>query len=295
MAKYPETELVLNSDGSLYHLCLRPEDVSDLIITVGDPDRVAQVSKYFDRLEVQKQKREFRTHTGYVGKRRVTVISSGIGPDNVEILMNELDALANIDLTLRADKAEHTKLKLVRVGTCGSLQKHVATDDFLVSRWAVGLDNLMQYYQLPQTAEEDTLTAQLSQQLGLSFQPYALQNTADFVQCTLLQQRLDSPLHQGNTLTCPGFYAPQGRALRAAMRFDHWIPSLEGFAHEGFMFHNFEMETASYLAFARLLGHEFVSLNAILANRITHQFSRQPEQQIEKLIVALMEQIERIK
>lgn len=294
MTQYPESELVLNSDGSVYHLNLLPSDIADVIITVGDPERVPKVSQYFDSIEVVKQKREFHTHTGKVGKQRVTVISSGIGPDNVEILMNELDALVNINLLARQDNPTHRSLKFIRIGTCGSLQEDLPTDSFLMSTAAIGLDNLMNYYQLHQTTDEQHLCMAIAQHLGLPQVPYCVEGSTSVLDPNALSRALGSPLHLGNTLTCPGFYAPQGRALRGKLVFDNWVNALNTFRYQTTRLDNFEMETASYYAFSRIFGHEFVSLNAVLANRINHQFSSQSERQIDTLIRAVIEQVESI-
>jgi uridine phosphorylase len=281
----PETELILNPDGSLYHLNLRPEDVADTILTVGDPDRVAQVSKYFDRVEVRRQKREFVTNTGYLGSRRLTVISSGIGTDNVEILMNELDALVNLDLTTRTPRATPTRLQFVRLGTCGSLRPERAVDALVASETGTGLDSLMQFYDLPQSPVETARTEALRAALGLTLRPYQVEGT------TSLIARFSPVFQPVHTLTCPGFYAPQGRFLRLSPRIDGYLNSLNEFKLNNYSIDTFEMETAGYYAFGRLLGHDVLSLSVVLAGRRTGQFSPNPERAVEHLICQALERL----
>lgn len=281
----PATELILNPDGSIYHLNLRPEDVATTILTVGDPDRVAMVSRYFDRVEVRKQKREFVTHTGYVGRKRLTVVSSGIGTDNVEILMNELDALVNLDFDTRTVRPHPLALQLIRLGTSGSLRRELPVDSLVASATGTGLDSLMAFYELPQSDPENERTAALQRQLDLGWQPYQATGSE-----TLREQfAADFPLV--HTLTCPGFYAPQGRFLRLRPRLDEYLTKLLNFESNRYSIDNFEMETAGYYAFGRLLGHEVLSLSAILASRMTGEFSPNPERAIERLIETVLERV----
>ncbi|WP_242916684.1 nucleoside phosphorylase [Pontibacter liquoris] len=285
MAAIPESELIINPDGSIYHLNLLPEHISDTIITVGDPERVAKVSQYFDEMEVQVAKREFVTHTGYYKGKRLTVISTGMGTDNIDILMNELDALVNIDFRTRIPNEEKISLKIVRVGTSGSLQESVPLGSHLASHTAVGLDSLMAFYPLPQSEEELKLTSALQQELGLGFQPYLV---------TASQHLLDKIAYDmlpGNTLTCPGFYAPQGRVLRAGLRNDALLHTYQNFRQGDYQFTNFEMETAGYYSMGRLLNHEVLSLNAIVANRITQKFAENADEVINNLIVKVLDRI----
>lgn len=284
--QFPDSELILNPDGSVYHLHLRPEHISDLILTVGDPERVEKVSKYFDSVEFKTQKREFVSHTGYVGKRRLSVVSSGIGTDNVEILMNELDALVNIDLERREEKSQHTTLKIIRMGTSGSLREEIPVDSLLLSASGVGLDSLMQFYELPQSEEEIQLGLAVKEALLLDFQTYKADCSPS------LQSIFGNHFIIGNTVTCPGFYAPQGRKLRYTTKVGDLPSVLRSFEKDGYQFSNFEMETAGYYAFGRLLGHEMLSLNAIVANRAIHQFSKDPEKQVNNLIELVLSKVE---
>ena len=289
MISFPESELVLNADGSVYHLHLRPEDVADTIIAVGDPDRVEKVSKYFDRIELVRQKREFVTHTGYIGKKRLSVISSGIGTDNVEIVMNELDALVNVDLATRTEKPTKTRLKIIRLGTSGCLQADVPVDSILVSDYGIGLDGLNDFYVSNETKEEESFCLELQSALSLRMMPYAASASAILHQH--FEKELNAGWYQGITLTCPGFYAPQGRKLRFNTRVADFIARLQTFGFDGKRLTNFEMETAGYYLFGSILGHEMLSISAILANRVTQQFSKEPEKGVEKMIETVLERI----
>jgi uridine phosphorylase len=281
----PESELIINPDGSIYHLGLRPGEVSDLILTVGDPDRVSVVSRHFDSVEITRRRREFVTHTGYVGKQRVTVISSGIGTDNVEIVMTELDALFNIDFTTRTPVLNPTSLRFIRLGTSGSLRRELPVDSLVASRSAIGLDTLMQFYNLPQSDEQCAVARALGEALNLGFTPYLADASPELV------GSFSVDFLSSNTLTCPGFYAPQGRTLRLTPRTDFYLEKLIQFDTNGYSVGNFEMETAGYYVLSNLLNHKFLSLNAIMANRVTGEFSRQGEKTIDRLITMVLERL----
>lgn len=289
MTYFPESELVLNPDGSVYHLHLRTEDVADTIIAVGDPDRVEKVSKYFDRIELIRKKREFITHTGYIGNKRLSVISSGIGTDNVEILMNELDTLVNIDLETRTEKPDKTRLKIIRLGTSGCLQADVPIDSILVSEYGIGLDGLNDFYVSSESEQEKGFCLQLQKALSLRLLPYAASASAPLLKH--FENELKGGWFRGITLTCPGFYAPQGRKLRFNTRVADFIAQLQSFRFDGQRLTNFEMETAGYYLFGKLLGHDMLSISAILANRVTHQFSKEPEKGVERMIETVLERI----
>jgi uridine phosphorylase len=277
----PASELVLNPDGSVYHLHLLPEQIAQNIIVVGDPERVPQVSRFFDKIIHKVQKREFITHTGTYKGKPLSVISSGIGTDNVEILMTELDALVNIDLKKRELKEEHTTLNIIRIGTSGSLREEIPLGSHLASSYGIGLDSLMFFYDLPQKPLEKQVSELLRTQLSLSFEPYCTSGSEK------LLEKFAPYFLQGVTVTCCGFYAPQGRSIRTQPKIPHLIYALNQFRlaeNPNFHITNFEMETAAYYAMGRLLGHELLSLNAILANRITHEFHQQPEKVINELI-----------
>ncbi|MDE0560945.1 nucleoside phosphorylase [Algoriphagus sp. NF] len=279
--RIPASELIINPDGSIYHLHLKPEDLASLVFTVGDPDRVAQVSQYFDRIEIKKQKREFVTHTGYLRGQRVTVMSTGMGTDNIEILMTELDALVNVDLDNRIVKDEKTALKIVRLGTSGSMQADIPVGSLLASEIGIGMDTLMQFY--PSLADDQSIAELIRQELGLGFLPYQASASSD------LLGKLDKRFFRGVTLTCPGFYAPQGREVRLKPRFEDMISSLSSIESKGKRLTNFEMETAGYYAMGRLLGHEMLSLNAIVANRPKNEFDKNAAKTVDTLIHTALE------
>jgi uridine phosphorylase len=278
-----ESELVLNDDGSVYHLHLLPEDIADTIILVGDQDRVPEVSKYFDSIEIKKNKREFVTHTGFIGTKRLTVLSTGIGTDNIDIVMNELDALVNIDLKKREIKTNKTSLKFIRIGTSGALQKHISVDTVLASSHGLGLDSLMNFYDLPFSAHETELHHEIKKQLDIPFiLSYIIKAPGNLID-------MFSNTPKGITATCCGFYAPQGRMLRGKVKIPNLIERLNRVNHNQFCITNFEMETAGIYGMAKLLGHEALSVNAILANRITHEFSKQPNKIVEQTIKMVLE------
>ena len=285
MQPIPSSELILSPNGSIYHLHLLPEQIGDTILTVGDPNRVEMVSRHFDKIELRIQKREFVTHTGLLNGKRVTAISSGMGTDNIEILMTELDALVNIDLETRTPKATHRSLSIIRLGTSGALQEDIPLDSLLVSEYGIGLDTLMCFYNLPQSEDEAAIGQKLQQNLQLPFTPYAVTCDAD------LQKQFAFDMLPGNTLTCPGFYAPQGRKLRLTPKNTQYLQQLFNFRHQDFKLTNFEMETAGYYAMAKLLGHKMLSVNAIIASRISHQFSSNPQKVIEKMIETVLERV----
>ncbi len=275
------SELICNPDGSIYHLNLHPEDLADTVITVGDPDRVASVSNHFDVLEVNKGKREFLTHTGTYKGKRLTVISTGIGTDNIDIVLNELDALVNIDLRTRKIREEKRQLSLIRIGTSGAIQEHVPVDSFLLSKTAVGLDGLLHFYhtkEMQETALKEALEKHLDwQSKGIA--PYV------FAGSQILAEKLagKSVLH-GITVTNAGFYGPQGRRLRLAPSLPDFHDKLRSFRFDGAQITNLEMETAGIYGLARLLGHQAISMNAILANRATGEFSTKPQETTDALI-----------
>ena len=226
MSRIAESELIINPRGAVYHLDLRPDEIADTIITVGDPDRVAEVSKYFDAIEVKRQHREFISHTGRVGSKRLTVLSSGIGPDNIDIVINELDALANIDFDSRQIKPQLRALNIIRLGTSGSLQADIPVDSFVASTHGLGIDNLLHFYRIQQNDEEEQLLQSFithTQITAPMSMPY-IHGAAPS-----LLKHFVKPFHQGITVTCPGFYGPQGRILRLGIRNPHLINRLTDF------------------------------------------------------------------
>jgi uridine phosphorylase len=289
MSSIAASELIINDRGAIYHVNCRPEEIATTILTVGDPDRVKEVSKHFDSIEFKNHHREFVTHTGYIGKKRLSVTSTGIGPDNIDIVLNELDALVNIDLETRTIKEKLTSLNIIRVGTCGSLQKEFPVDSFVASTHGLGLDNLMNFYQHTSNEEEKQVLhafnthTQLHQ--GIT-SPYI---TGAGV--SLLKEFVDG-FHQGITVTCPGFYGPQGRVLRMGLKQPELIDRLTSFSFGQHRISNFEMETSAIYGMGKVLGHHCLSLSAIVANRITKEFSKDGGAAVESLIVKTLEIVE---
>ncbi|HEY0895137.1 MAG TPA: nucleoside phosphorylase [Sphingobacteriaceae bacterium] len=283
MKPISEADLILNPDGSIYHLNLRPEDLAGTVITVGDPDRVEAVSKYFDRIELKKGKREFITHTGCIGAKRITVISTGIGTDNIDIVLNELDALVNIDFSTRLPKNQLTSLELIRIGTSGTLQPDIPVDSVLVTEYALGLDALMHYYQQDTDADEDELLSAVRDHLNIpGIAPYLTKTSSE------LLEKAGKGFLRGITVTAPGFYAPQGREVRARNRVPGLIGRLSSFRLRDHRITNLEMETAGIYALAKALGHRALSVNAILANRVQFEFSQHPEIIVDETIRAVL-------
>ena len=284
-----ESELILNPDGSIYHLNLRPEQVADTIILVGDPNRVPRVSAYFDTIEFSTQKREFCTHTGTYKGKRLTVLSTGIGPDNIDIVINELDALFNIDLHTRKPKEQLTSLNIVRFGTSGSLQADIPVDSFVLSSHGLGMDNMLHAYKdapnVREIAMEEAFMAHTQWNTDKG-RPY-------IVGCgeTLKQRLLTDKVFEGITGTAPGFYGPQGRMLRLPVQDPTLNDKLHSFNYKGYRMTNLEMETSAIYGLSKLLGHQAVSLNAIIANRATGTFTKDTKKVVENLIVYGLEQL----
>ncbi|WP_298286335.1 nucleoside phosphorylase [Lutibacter sp.] len=282
MNKIAASELILNPDGSIYHLNLRPENIASNIIFVGDQNRVPKVSKHFDSIEFETQKREFRTITGTYKGKRISVISTGIGPDNIDIVMNELDALVNIDLETRTVKKEHTKLHIVRIGTSGSLQSYIPVDSFVLAKYGLGFDGMLHAYDCKSILETELEDAFI-EHTGYSprkSRPYIVKNS-DVLETKLLSDKVFS----GVTATAGGFYGPQGRVLRLAIQDPKLNSKIDNFEFNGIKITNLEMETSAIYGLAKLLGHEACSMNAIIANRANGTFSEDPYKPIEELII----------
>lgn len=290
MNRIPETELILNADGNVYHLNLLPGDVADTVITVGDPERVAAISRHFDHIELKKSKREFFTHTGTIGGKRLTVISTGIGTDNIDIVLNELDALANIDLQTRLPKQQLKSLNIIRLGTSGAVQADIPVDSLLVSTAAFGLDTLMHFYQHKSTEQESRLLNAFKEMLpeDINLSPYITSADASLI------KNLAHDLQQGITITAPGFYAPQGRELRAKQNVSGLMDIIQNFRSANHRITNLEMETAGIYGLASVLEHKAISFNVILANRATQTFSTQPEKTMDKYIQLVLQRLTNI-
>lgn len=283
--RIPESELILTPQGRVYHLNLLPEMVADTVIVVGDPDRVGNISRYFDTIEHQVHSRELVTHTGTFGGNRLTVMSSGMGTDNVEILMTELDALVNVDLKTRKVKESLRSLRIIRIGTSGCLQADIPLDAHLVSTSALGLDTSMSFYRWDSDEDTNNFTGQIKDDLGLTFQPYFAQASHAFLEL------FKPDFYQGITITTPGFYAPQGRQVRLKPRVDRFVDRLANMETPFGRFTNLEMETAGYYAMAKLLGHKMISLNALIANRARQEFSENHAAAVDNLVKKVLERI----
>ena len=281
MNKIAPSELILNPDGSIYHLNLKPEHIADNVIFVGDQNRVPKISKHFDTIEFDVQKREFRTITGWYKKKRFTVISTGIGPDNIDIVINELDALVNIDLKNRTVKSTHRQLNIVRIGTSGSLQSDIPVDSFVMGKYGLGLDGLLHSYDCIDILEKDIEDAFIkhTQWSDRKARPYVVKGSA------ILEEKLsDDSVFKGFTATAPGFYGPQGRILRLAIQDNDLNSKMDNFNFNGIRISNLEMETSAIYGLSRLLGHQALSMNAIIANRANGTFSNDPYKPVEALI-----------
>lgn len=286
-----ESELILNNRGAIYHLDLRPEEIGQTIITVGDPARVQQISKYFDSIEFKTSYREFVTHTGHIGKKRISVISSGIGTDNIDIVLNELDALVNINFETRSINPNPISLKIIRIGTCGSLQHDIPVDAFVASTHGLGIDNLLNFYRHDHDDEEKQIIQSFITQTQFHHQisyPYITSGAP-----SLIKHFVDG-FHHGITVSCPGFYGPQGRTLRIGLAQPDLVAKLTGFSIGHHRICNFEMETSAIYGLGKILGHHCLSLNAVVANRISRQFSKDHYGTVEKLIKVAVQEIERI-
>ncbi len=275
------SELILNADGSIYHLNLLPEDIAQTIFLVGDQNRVARVSARFDRIDIKKERREFITHTGYIGDQRISALSTGIGTDNIDIVINELDALANIDFHTREPKAEHTALNLVRLGTSGSIQEDIEVDMILGSNYAIGFDNVIHYYKSEHVQETDIQNAFANYANWPSEQsrPYVVKGSEK-----MKSLFADPELIDGFTGTNVGFYGPQGRKLRVDLKEQNLSEKLSNFEYNGMRITNLEMETSAIYALSALLGHHGYSINCILAGRAQGQFSPDPAASVDNLI-----------
>jgi uridine phosphorylase len=275
------SELILNPDGSVYHINLKPGEVAQDIIFVGDQNRVEKISKHFDAIEFSTQKREFKTQTGIYKGKRITVISTGIGPDNIDIVMNELDALVNVDLETRTVKKELTSLNIVRIGTSGSLQAAIPCDSIVMSQYGLGLDNMLRSYLIDEFSEteiEDAFIHQTNWDLRKG-RPYVIAGSKS------LEKRLESDtIFKGFTGTAGGFYGPQGRVIRLGIQDPELNSKMDRFNFNGTRMTNLEMETGAIYGLGKLLGHNCLSLNAIIANRATGTFSEDPYKAVDELI-----------
>lgn len=286
MQRIPESELIINSRGAIYHLDVRPEELAPTVIVVGDPDRVKKVSAHFDKIEHQLRHREFITHTGYIGNTHLSVISTGIGPDNIDIVFNELDALANIDFETRMIKEKLTKLNIIRFGTSGSLQADIPVDSFVASSHGLGLDNLLNFYRYEKTTADKEMAEAFISQTKLDT---AITNPYAFSGSELLLKKFGEGFHKGITVTCPGFFGPQGRVLRLGLASPGLVDKLTHFSFNNHRITNFEMETSAIYGLGKLMGHECLSINTIIANRVIKEFSKDSEAAVKNMIKKALE------
>lgn len=282
------SELILNPDGSVYHLNLKPENIANDIIFVGDPDRVEKITQFFDSIEFSIQKREFKTQTGIFKGKRLTVLSTGIGPDNIDIVLNELDALVNIDLQTRQPKEQLTALNIIRIGTSGAIQADIPIDSFVLSQYGIGLDNMLRSYIIDAVTHTDIENAFIEQTNWdvNKGRPYA-------ITCSeTLEKRIESnKMFKGITATIGGFYGPQGRVLRLPIQDSKLNSKMDHFEFNGNRITNLEMETTAIYGLSALLGHNALSLNAIIANRASGTFSEDPNKAVDKLIAYTLDKL----
>ena len=283
-----ESELILNPDGSIYHLNLKPQNISNTIILVGDQDRVEKVTSHFDSIEFETQKREFKTQTGLYKGKRITVISTGIGPDNIDIVLNELDALVNIDFKTRQIKDKLISLDIIRIGTSGALQDHIPVDSFIVSTHGLDINGMLHSYKIDAIRNTDIEEAFVQQTNWHPNKAYPIVIKGSLK----LEKTFESEkVHKGLTATAGGFYGPQGRVLRLAIQDEELNSKMDNFNFNGVKIANFEMETSAIFGLAKLMGHEAISLNAVIANRVLGTFSKNPGTVIKNLIIYTLNKI----
>jgi len=285
MSKFLESELVLNKDGSVYHLNLKPQHIAENVLIVGDPSRVYRISKHFDKIKFEMNKREFITHVGTYKGKEITVLSTGMGPDNIEIFFTELDALVNIDLKKKEIRQKKRRLNIIRIGTSGAMQEDIPVGAHVASRYGIGLDNLMNFYEYKPNKFEEEVAKKLKKHANLKFKPYV-------AHCSeALLEQFSEGMVIGNTVTTPGFYAPQGRRIRLSLKYRNLLRDLSSFHYQDLWLTNFEMETSALYAMAHLLGHNMLSINAVIANRAQGTFSKNPYRTIDSLIKKVLDRL----
>ena len=284
----PPTELIITEEGRIYHLDLLPEDIGDNIILVGDQERVPTISKYFDRIELKRSKREFVTHTGLLNNKRVSVISTGIGCDNIDIVINELDALVNIDFEKKVVKKDHQFLNIIRIGTCGALQKEIPVDQFVLSTYGLGFDGLLAFYNPIYEDDEKALHKAFLQQIPWpkdANQPYFVRGSK------ILSEKIGKGMHHGITATANGFYGPQGRSLRLKTKLPDMNKFLNRFDYKNQKILNFEMETSALYGLSAMLGHHACTVCAVIGNRFSNTFSKDYKKAVENLVTSVLKRI----
>ena len=277
----PASQLVLNNEGAIYHLNLHPDQLADNVIMVGDPGRVDMIASFFDKIEVERQNRELVTRTGWFNGKRITVLSTGMGTDNLDIVMNELDALANIDLKTRMPKETHRSLNLIRIGTCGALQPDIEPGNNVATRFAIGLDGLLYFYEkhkeVNEIAMRDAFINQMDYPNDLPM-PYVVEGSK------VLFDKLAEGYYQGVTATAPGFYGPQGRTLRMHLTYPENNSKIENFEYQGWRVCNFEMESSALYGLGKMMGHNCLTVCVVIANRVTEKFTTDYHPYVRKLV-----------
>jgi uridine phosphorylase len=288
MSRIPESELIINPDGSIFHLHLLPEDIADTIILVGDMDRVKEVSSFFDKIELKKQNREFITHTGIFRSKRITVVSTGIGTDNIDIVVNELDALANIDLKTRLVKEQKKRLNFIRIGTSGALQYDIPVDTPIISKMAIGFDGLLNFYANRNTITDASIEKAFIAHMSWNTQlttPYFVEGSNELV------EKVGFDMKKGLTISAPGFYGPQGRVLRLPIQDATINDKITAFEYQGLKITNYEMECSAIYGLSKLLNHNAVTVCNIIANRIRGEYSANYKKSVKELIIKVLERL----
>ena len=284
----PASQLVLNNEGAIYHLNLHPDQLADNVIMVGDPGRVDMIASFFDKIDVERQNRELITRTGWFNGKRITVLSTGMGTDNLDIVMNELDALANIDLKTRMPKETHRSLNLIRLGTCGALQPDIEPGNNVATRYAIGLDGLLYFYEkhkeVNEIAMRDAFIEQMDYPKDLP-KPYVVEGSK------MLFDKLAEGYYQGVTATAPGFYGPQGRTLRMHLSYPENNNKIEHFDYQGWRVCNFEMESSALYGLGKMMGHNCLTICVAIANRVTEKFTTDYHPYVRKLVESTLERL----
>ena len=288
MNKIGESELIINKDGSIFHLHLKPEHIADTIILVGDQDRVDLVSSYFEKIEFKVQNREFKTHTGTYNGKRVSAISTGIGTDNIDIVVNELDAICNIDLTTRTLKKEHKQLKLIRIGTSGALQGDIPVDTPVITEQSIGFDGLLNFYK-----DRDSISDIEAENAFLKHTEWKTKLPVPYIvkASSSLLEKVGFDIVKGFTISAPGFYGPQGRVLRLPLGDDKLNEKISAFRHNGLKINNFEMESSAIYGLSKLLGHEALTVCNIIANRIRKEYSQDYKKGVAELVLKVLNRV----
>ena len=286
--RFEESELILNADGAVYHLSCKPGDIAENIIVVGDPKRVSSVSKYFDTIDFTMENRELITHTGRLNGKRITALSTGMGPSNIDIVMNELDALFNIDLKERVVKENRTSLNIIRIGTSGSLQQDIPVDSFCMATHGLGIDGVLNFYDTPGGFIDDELTNAFIKHTSW---PVALGKPYIVKGSDALADKIGSGFYSGITATAAGFFGPQGRELRIKLAHPQLNSLFESFNHKGMKISNFEMETSALYGLGGMMGHNMLTVCLIIANRIKREYSKDYKPLMDKLIQTILQRL----